>query len=94
MSELEEVRQAVDRGLPASIDFLRALVREPSLLGNEEGAQALVEERLRWLGFEVRSVQPDPGVLASGRRAACHSCPTRIAALLSEHLVTVPDRFS
>ena len=36
----------------------------PSLLGNEEPAQALVEERLRGLGFEVRSVVPDVEELA------------------------------
>ena len=64
MSELAEVRQAVQRGLPATVDFLRTLVREPSTLGNEEGAQALVEERLQKLGFDVRSLQPDPDVLA------------------------------
>lgn len=64
MSELADVRQAVERGLPATVDFLQALVREPSTLGNEEGAQALVEERLRALGFEVRSLEPDPDVLA------------------------------
>lgn len=64
MSELAEIRQAVERSLPATVDFLRALVREPSTLGNEEGAQALVEERLRDLGFDVRSVEPDPDLLA------------------------------
>jgi acetylornithine deacetylase len=64
LSELAEVRQAVERGLPATVDFLRALVREPSTLGNEEGAQALVEERLRSLGFDVRSVEPDSEQLA------------------------------
>jgi acetylornithine deacetylase len=64
LSELAEVRQAVQRGLPATVDFLRNLVREPSTLGNEEGAQALVEERLQKLGFDVRSLEPDPDVLA------------------------------
>ncbi len=36
----------------------------PSLLGNEEPAQAFVEARLRDLGFEVRSVEPDASELA------------------------------
>ena len=36
----------------------------PSLLGNEEPAQALVEARLEELGFEVRSIEPDPVALA------------------------------
>jgi acetylornithine deacetylase len=37
----------------------------PSTLGNEEPAQALVEARLAELGFDVRSVEPDPAELAS-----------------------------
>ena len=36
----------------------------PSLLGNEEPAQALVEARLEELGFEVRSIEPDADELA------------------------------
>jgi len=35
------------------------LVREQSLLGAEEGAQQIVEARLRRLGFTVERVQPD-----------------------------------
>jgi acetylornithine deacetylase len=38
--------------------FLQELVRVPSLLGDEEPAQRLVEERLRDLGFAVRSIEP------------------------------------
>ena len=64
MSDLAAIRAAVGRALPASIDFLSALVREPSVLGNEAGAQAVVEARLRELGFEVTSVKPDADVLA------------------------------
>jgi acetylornithine deacetylase len=59
-----EARGAVERALPDTIAFLQELVRVPSLLGNEEPAQALVEERLRGLGFDVRSVEPDPAELA------------------------------
>ena len=33
-------------------------------LGNEEPAQALIETRLRELGFDVRSVEPDAAALA------------------------------
>jgi acetylornithine deacetylase len=36
----------------------------PSLLGNEEPAQALVEARLEELGFEVRSIEPDADELS------------------------------
>jgi acetylornithine deacetylase len=59
-----EARSAVERVLPDTISFLQELVRVPSLLGNEEPAQALVEARLEELGFEVRSIEPDPFVLA------------------------------
>jgi acetylornithine deacetylase len=59
-----EARRAVDRGFDASIAFLQELVRVPSLLGNEEPAQQLVEARLGDLGFSVRSVIPDPARLA------------------------------
>jgi acetylornithine deacetylase len=59
-----DARRAVEAGLDHSIAFLQELVRVPSLLGNEEPAQRLVEERLRELGFECRSVQPDPAELA------------------------------
>jgi len=59
-----DARRAVERGLDDSIEFLSDLVRVPSLLGEEEPAQQLVEGRLRGLGFEVESVVPDPELLA------------------------------
>ncbi|HEX5470176.1 MAG TPA: ArgE/DapE family deacylase [Gaiellaceae bacterium] len=59
-----DARRAVERGFDETIAFLAELVRAPSLLGGEEPAQRLVEERLRALGFEVRSVVPDPARLA------------------------------
>jgi acetylornithine deacetylase len=59
-----EARKAVERALPETISFLQELVRVPSLLGNEEPAQALVEQRLQELGFDVRSVVPDEADLA------------------------------
>ena len=58
------MRRAVEDGLPDTLDFLQRLVRSPSLLGNEEEAQQLVEERLRDLGFAVRSLEPDAERLA------------------------------
>jgi acetylornithine deacetylase len=58
-------RRAVERGLADTVAFLQELVRVPSLLGNEEPAQRLVEERLRELGFEVRSIEPSAERLAS-----------------------------
>jgi acetylornithine deacetylase len=59
-----DARSAVENALPDTIEFLQELVRVPSLLGNEEPAQALVEERLHGLGFEVRSLEPDAEELA------------------------------
>jgi len=58
------VRRAVEDGLADTLDFLQRLVRTPSLLGNEEEAQQLVEERLRELGFAVRSLEPNADRLA------------------------------
>jgi acetylornithine deacetylase len=57
-------RAAVDRSFASNLAFLQELVRTPSLLGQEEPAQRLVEERLVDLGFHVTSVEPDPEALA------------------------------
>jgi acetylornithine deacetylase len=57
-------RDAVERALPDTIAFLQELVRVPSVLGNEEPAQQLVEARLRDLGFVVRSIKPSAARLA------------------------------
>jgi acetylornithine deacetylase len=59
-----DARSAVERALPATVSFLQDLVRVPSLLGNEEPAQALVEARLEELGFQLRSIEPDRAALA------------------------------
>jgi acetylornithine deacetylase len=56
--------RAVERGLPDTVAFLEELVRVPSLLGNEDPAQQLVEDRLHDLGFSVRSLEPDAERLA------------------------------
>jgi acetylornithine deacetylase len=64
VSEATEIRNAVDLGLPDAVAWLQELVRVPSLLGQEEPAQRLVEERLIDLGFKVASVQPDAAALA------------------------------
>jgi acetylornithine deacetylase len=58
-------RGAVERGFADTVAFLQELVGVPSLLGNEEPAQQLVEKRLRDLGFEVRSIEPSAERLAS-----------------------------
>ena len=59
-----DARRAVERGFDDAVGFLAELVRVRSLLGAEEPAQQLVEERLRDLGFAVESVVPDPERLA------------------------------
>jgi acetylornithine deacetylase len=59
-----DARRHVEHGFDDSVAFLAGLVRVPSLLGEEEPAQQLVEARLLELGFEVRSVEPDPARLA------------------------------
>jgi acetylornithine deacetylase len=59
-----DARRAVERGFDDAVAFLADLVRVPSLLGEEEPAQQLVEARLRDLGLDVRSIRPDPERLA------------------------------
>ena len=63
--EAVRARRAVERGLSDTVAFLQELVRVPSLLGNEEPAQRLVDDRLRELGFEVLSIEPNAERLAS-----------------------------
>lgn len=63
--ETVRARRTVERGLTDTIGFLQELVRVPSLLGMEEPAQELVEDRLRELGFTVRSIEPNAERLAS-----------------------------
>jgi acetylornithine deacetylase len=64
VTEAAEARRAVENAFPSTLSFLQDLVRVRSVLGEEEPAQALVEERLHGLGFEVRSVEPDASALA------------------------------
>ena len=65
MFSSSNARDAVEKALPETLSFLRELVRAPSLLGNEEPAQQLVEARLLDLGFAVRSVEPNAEELAA-----------------------------
>lgn len=60
----EDARRAVERGFDDAVGLLADLVRIPSLLGEEERAQQLVEARMQELGFGVESVVPDPERLA------------------------------
>jgi len=56
---LAALRNAVDDRADDLYDLAARLVRERSLLGAEEGAQRIVDERLRRLGFAVERVEPD-----------------------------------
>ena len=49
----ERIRQAVDEGFEEQVAFTADLVRAPSLMGNEAGAQNLMERGMRELGLEV-----------------------------------------
>jgi acetylornithine deacetylase len=60
MNTERALRAAVERRRDDLVDLARALVREPSTLGSEEPAQALVDQWLRAAGFAVERVQPDP----------------------------------
>jgi acetylornithine deacetylase len=60
----KEARKAVEAAFDGYVAFLQELVCVPSLFGGEEPAQRLVEERLKDLGFDVRSIQPEPDRLA------------------------------
>jgi acetylornithine deacetylase len=53
------LREAVEERRRELVELACELVRRPSTLGDEEPAQALVEERLRRAGFDVERVQPD-----------------------------------
>ena len=65
MSEAIEKRvlAEVDRRFGDTVEFLRALVRQPSTLGSERGAQELVLNRLRQMGLDAQMWDLDPQVL-------------------------------
>jgi acetylornithine deacetylase len=55
----DAVREAVERRRDELVELLQELVGQPSVLGSESGAQAIVEQRLRAAGFDVERVVPD-----------------------------------
>lgn len=65
MSEAIEnqVLAELGRRFDDTVEFLRALVRQPSTLGNERGAQELVLNRLRQMGLDAQMWDLDPLVL-------------------------------
>lgn len=62
--ELQDaVRQAVEHAWSDQIAHLQALVREPSMLGHEAGAQRVMRRAFGELGLEVHEFEPDIGTL-------------------------------
>ena len=53
MDELDACIEVVDRNLPRMNEFLRSLVRIPSLSGEEEEIAGVVSDELKDLGYEV-----------------------------------------
>jgi acetylornithine deacetylase len=58
-----EIVAAVAAGRDEAVAFLQALVREPSLLGQEASAQALMTQRFQQLGLAVHEVVIDEAAL-------------------------------
>jgi acetylornithine deacetylase len=56
---LDALREFIDARVDDLHHLAARLVREQSVLGAEEGAQRVVEERLQRLGFVVERIQPD-----------------------------------
>src|SRR6266576_3306148 len=54
------LQEAVARRRDELVELACELVRRPSTLGHEEPTQALVDERLRAMGFDVERIEPDP----------------------------------
>lgn len=61
----EKMRKWMKEKEPEMARFLQRLVREPSLAGDEAGAQALIEERLRELGAQIDVWEPGEEALIS-----------------------------
>lgn len=57
---LERLRAAVVARREELVELTQALVRERSLIGDEEGAQRVMADRLAELGFQVRRIEIDP----------------------------------
>ena len=58
-----EIVESVAALRDESVQFLQALVREPSLLGQEQSAQALMKRRFAELGLDVRELVIDEAAL-------------------------------
>ena len=52
------VLEKIDELFPSTVNFLRQMVREPSVQGNEAGVQQIVEARLKEIGLETDKWDP------------------------------------
>jgi acetylornithine deacetylase len=84
---IDAVRRGVDARLDDLYDLTTRLVRERSLLGHEQGAQAIIAERLARLGLDVRRVAIDPDTALAdphgGYPAVSYAGRTNVAARLA-----------
>lgn len=72
---LAVLAKAVDERVDDLHDLTARLVRERSVLGDEEGAQRIVEEELGRLGFEVERIRPDADEASADPRAGIPLIP-------------------
>jgi acetylornithine deacetylase len=83
MSETAELPEATEAALRSAVAarsdellaLVSALVERPSTLGEEEQAQALVEETLQALGFATARVEPDGAAAAADPTAGYSYLP-------------------
>lgn len=61
----KKVWQEVEKAWPRQLAHLQALVREPSILGNEAGVQRLMQATFREMGLEVHTFEPDIGAICA-----------------------------
>src|SRR5690625_5033034 len=59
MSFHEKIKNNIHENKDDYIKFFQAIVKEPTITGNELGAQTLVAERLKEKGLEVDVWDPD-----------------------------------
>lgn len=61
----DNIYTAIEDHREAMVSFLQRLVQQPSVLGNERGAQEIVYHKLKSLGFSTEIWEPRLDVLAS-----------------------------
>jgi len=59
----EKVWRVIDQAWPQQVAHLQALVRQPSVLGQEAGVQRIMQAIFREMGLEVHTFEPDIGTL-------------------------------